>query len=93
MSSGSFWLTNDELHLGRGVQMKKLYCKRCALGAWPERSGEGGRHAGQGCRTAPVYTWTGCYVGVQIGYKWGYSKQTYGGSVQRRCRRLPAGRH
>jgi outer membrane immunogenic protein len=29
---------------------------------------------------APVFTWTGCYVGVHIGYKWGTSKQTYGGT-------------
>jgi outer membrane immunogenic protein len=28
---------------------------------------------------APVFTWTGCYVGVHIGYKWGTSKQSYGG--------------
>src|SRR5690606_17322235 len=28
---------------------------------------------------APVFTWSGCYVGVHIGYKWGTSKQTYGG--------------
>lgn len=25
---------------------------------------------------APIFTWTGCYVGVQIGYKWGTSKHT-----------------
>ena len=30
---------------------------------------------------APIFTWTGCYVGATIGYKWGTSKQTYGGSV------------
>jgi outer membrane immunogenic protein len=29
---------------------------------------------------APVFTWTGCYVGVHIGYKWGTSNQTYGGT-------------
>ena len=28
---------------------------------------------------APVFTWTGCYVGAHVGYKWGTSKQTYGG--------------
>src|SRR5262245_11734674 len=27
-----------------------------------------------------VFTWTGCYVGGQVGYKWGQSKQTYGGT-------------
>ena len=30
---------------------------------------------------APVFTWTGCYVGVHIGYKWGKSRQAYGGLV------------
>ena len=30
---------------------------------------------------APIFTWTGCYVGATIGYKWGSSKQSYGGSV------------
>ena len=30
---------------------------------------------------APVFTWTGCYVGAHIGYKWGTSKQTYGGLI------------
>ena len=28
---------------------------------------------------APIFTWSGCYVGATIGYKWGTSKQTYGG--------------
>jgi outer membrane immunogenic protein len=27
-----------------------------------------------------VHTWTGCYVGVDAGYMWGTSKQTYGGT-------------
>ena len=27
-----------------------------------------------------VFTWTGCYVGATIGYKWGQSKQTSNGS-------------
>ncbi len=27
-----------------------------------------------------VFTWTGCYVGATIGYKWGTSKQTSDGS-------------
>jgi outer membrane immunogenic protein len=26
-----------------------------------------------------VYSWSGCYVGVQAGYKWGRSRQEYGG--------------
>ena len=30
---------------------------------------------------APVFTWTGCYVGAHVGYKWGTSKQNYGGLV------------
>ena len=30
---------------------------------------------------APIFTWSGCYVGATIGYKWGTSKQSYGGSV------------
>ena len=30
---------------------------------------------------APVFTWTGCYVGVHIGYKWGQSKQEYTGYI------------
>ena len=30
---------------------------------------------------APVFTWTGCYVGAHVGYKWGTSKQTYTGLV------------
>ena len=30
---------------------------------------------------APIFTWSGCYVGVNIGYKWGTSKQSYGGLV------------
>ena len=29
---------------------------------------------------APIFTWTGCYVGATIGYKWGTSRQTYGGT-------------
>ena len=29
---------------------------------------------------APVFTWTGCYVGAHVGYKWGTSKQNYGGT-------------
>jgi outer membrane immunogenic protein len=29
---------------------------------------------------APVFTWTGCYVGLHVGYKWGESKHTYGGT-------------
>ena len=28
---------------------------------------------------APVFTWTGCYVGAHVGYKWGTSKQESGG--------------
>ena len=28
---------------------------------------------------APVFTWTGCYVGAHVGYKWGQSKQTSDG--------------
>ncbi len=27
-----------------------------------------------------VFTWTGCYVGATIGYKWGTSKHTSDGS-------------
>ncbi len=30
---------------------------------------------------APIFTWSGCYVGATVGYKWGTSKQSYGGSV------------
>ena len=30
---------------------------------------------------APVFTWTGCYVGAHVGYKWGTSSQEYGGLV------------
>ncbi|MGE0037296.1 MAG: outer membrane protein [Xanthobacteraceae bacterium] len=30
---------------------------------------------------APIFTWTGCYVGAHVGYKWGTSKQTYGGLI------------
>jgi outer membrane immunogenic protein len=30
---------------------------------------------------APVFTWTGCYVGLHVGYKWGESKHTYGGTL------------
>ncbi len=30
---------------------------------------------------APVFTWTGCYVGVHVGYKWGKSSQTYTGLI------------
>ena len=29
---------------------------------------------------APIFTWSGCYVGATIGYKWGTSKQTYAGT-------------
>ena len=29
---------------------------------------------------APVFTWTGCYVGAHVGYAWGTSKQEYGGT-------------
>ncbi len=25
---------------------------------------------------APIFTWSGCYVGATIGYKWGTSKHT-----------------
>ena len=28
---------------------------------------------------APIFTWSGCYVGATIGYKWGTAKQTSGG--------------
>ena len=27
----------------------------------------------------PIFTWSGCYVGGTVGYKWGTSKQTYDG--------------
>ena len=30
---------------------------------------------------APIFTWSGCYVGATIGYKWGTSKQSYGGLI------------
>jgi outer membrane immunogenic protein len=29
----------------------------------------------------PVFTWSGCYVGVHVGYKWGESVHTYTGRV------------
>ncbi len=29
---------------------------------------------------APIFTWSGCYVGATIGYKWGTSRQTYAGT-------------
>ena len=29
---------------------------------------------------APVFTWTGCYVGAHVGYAWGTSKQEYTGT-------------
>ena len=34
---------------------------------------------------APVFTWTGCYVGVHIGYKWGTEQADLRRSVQRRA--------
>ena len=29
----------------------------------------------------PVYTWSGCYVGGQVGYGWGYSRHTAAGAT------------
>ena len=42
---------------------------------------------------APIFTWSGCYVGATIGYKWGTQQAVLRRLGERRAERLCAARH
>jgi outer membrane immunogenic protein len=63
--------------------MKKLLLASAAMMAL----GLGGNSAVQAAdmpvkaKPIPIFSWTGCYVGAQVGYKWGRSKHTSRGAT------------
>ena len=59
----------------RGVQMKKLLLASAALMAL-SFGGSAVQAADMPVKAAPipVFSWSGCYVGVQVGAKWGKSQ-------------------
>src|SRR4249919_1692188 len=65
----------------RGVQMKKLLLGTAALVALGVPAIAADMPARPIARPAPVFSWTGCYLGVNIGYGTGQSHQDSDGSV------------